>query len=815
MSRRKVYYAHSVEGLAPEEGWQRLDEHLQVVASEARELTAKVGLKTFGEIIGLLHDFGKYSEDFQQYICQNSEKSESLNKREISLKDMKGKIDHSSAGSQYIWEALQTGDASQKQLVGQIMALCIASHHSGLIDCLKPDGTDSFTARIEKSKEATHLEEATSNADGPVLNRIVEALSSSTIQDEFDVFMKKMTAKQSPEITVFGLGLLTRFVLSALLDADRLNTSGRTRCNGFYSDWTGLIAKFEKHIALFSKRNHVDEIRTNISARCLEFSQRERGIYQLTVPTGGGKTLSSLRFALHHAEKNKMDRIIYVIPYTSIIDQNARTVRAILENGPDSHQIVLEHHSNLTPENETQQSKILAENWDAPIVFTTAVQFMETLFGAGTRGARRMHQLANSVIIFDEIQTIPVKVVHLFNNAVNFLTCQCNSTVVLCTATQPLLHEVDVAKGAVQLSSEPEIMPAVNDLFRDLRRVEVMDRSKPAGWTEEEVADLAVQEITDSGSVLIIVNTKSAAQEVHKQCRRRTDAKVLHLSTNMCAEHRSDVLAQVRECLNPASPEPVICVSTQLIEAGVDVDFGTVIRYMAGLDSIAQAAGRCNRNGLRKSGKVYVVNPSHENLDRLADMRIAKDKAERVFGEYLDNPDKFDRDLIGLRAMERYYRYYFFDRAGEMTYPVNRAQIGRDDDLLTLLSTNNLSVEAYKRANRKAPPFFLRQSFKTAAETFKAIDAPTEGVIVPYGDGKQIISDLCAAYDVGKGYDLLKRAQRYAVNMFPNVMARLVEQHCIHEVQEGSGILYLEDQYYSREYGVSTKTLQAMPFLNL
>lgn len=530
--------------------------------------------------------------------------------------------------------------------------------------------------------------------------------------------------------------------------------------------------------------------------------------------------MASLRFALHHAKHHQMKRIIYVIPYTSIIDQNAAFVRSIFENDEDRtkvcyKQIVLEHHSNLTPERDTWQSKLLAENWDAPIVFTTAVQFLETLFAAGTRGARRIHQLANAVIIFDEVQTIPIRSVHLFNNAINFLSGQCGSTVLFCTATQPLLNEVDAQKGAVKLSKSYEIMPNVKDLFQDLRRVEVIDIRKKGGWTKEEIVVCVLHELSRTGSVLVIVNTKAAAQEIFKRCRNEKKP-VFHLSTNMCPAHRMDVLNEVKKYLNPQNAKPVICVSTQLIEAGVDIDFGSVIRYMAGLDSIAQAAGRCNRNGLRSNGRVLIVNPVDENLDKLPDIRIAREKTERVLEEFRNDPAAFNHDLLSPEAMRRYYQYYFFERAHEMAYPVFPRNIGRNDTILSLLSTNSLSVEAYKRTFLKAPPLYLRQSFKTAAEAFSAINAPTEGIIVPYGEeGERIIGGLCAAFEVRKRFDLLKQAQRYSVNLFPNVIKKLSELKYIYEVQEESGIMYLDSRYYSAAFGVSLEQVSQLKTLNV
>lgn len=804
---------------------QSVQEHLVGSSTLASSFAGKIGLSSFGELTGLLHDFGKYSNAFQAYLMSSAGKLNPDDEGYIDSKGMKGKLDHSSAGAQYLWEALRDKN-SLLRLAGQIMSLCIASHHSGLIDCLSPDGTDVFSKRMAKTKDQTHLDEVRTKVDESIRNRINGLLDSSTMESELLQRLKSiLSVGQSPEIREFMSGLLVRFLFSALIDADRLNTAdfenvtaALERYNGYYPKWASLIDKLEDYLAGFKARNQIDKIRTEISLSCLGFACREKGLFHLTVPTGGGKTLASLRFALHHAKYHKMDRIIYVVPYTSIIDQNAAVVRSILERtenepGLNSKQIVLEHHSNLTPEKDTWQSKILSENWDAPIVYTTAVQFLETLFASGTRGVRRMHQLAKAVIIFDEIQTIPIKTVHLFNNAINFLVRQCESTVIFCTATQPLLDEVDARKGAAKFSVNSQMMSDVRGLFKSLRRVDVRDERKIGGWAEDEVVDCALQEMESTGSVLIIVNTKAQAREIYRRCRERSE-QVFHLSTNMCPANRMHVLDKIKECLDPDNNEPVICVSTQLIEAGVDVDFGSVIRYLAGLDSIAQAAGRCNRNGLRSSGRVSIVNPANENLDNLPDIRTAKEKAERVLDEFRIDPASFDNDLQSPAAMARYYSYYFFDRAHEMTYPISPKEVKMNDTLLSLLSTNELSVNAYRRAFKVPPPLHLRQSFETAAEAFKAIDTPTEGVIVPYGEeGKRIIAELSSASQFDEKHYLLKQAQRFSVNMFPHEIKKLRDIGRIHEVQEGSGILCLDSRHYSDELGASVEQVGKMDTL--
>lgn len=252
---------------------------------------------------------------------------------------------------------------------------------------------------------------------------------------------------------------------------------------------------------------------------------------------------------------------------------------------------------------------------------------------------------------------------------------------------------------------------------------------------------------------------------------------------------------------------PTLCISTQLIEAGVDVDFGSVIRLTAGLDSIAQAAGRCNRNGRAKQGLVYVLNPraEDENLTMLPDILIGRDKAERVLDDYEANPEKFGHNRIGPEAMAWYYTNYFFARTNEMSYPISARQIGHDDTLLNLLSDNTIAVGDYKRTKRQAPAIYLRQSFMTAAKAFNAIDAPTRGVIVPYSnDGKELINDFCSAYLPDKEFELLRRAQQFSVNVFPNMLGKLSKDGIVREIREGTGILYLTDsRYYSLEFDLS------------
>ena len=812
---------------------QRLEEHLFGVATKAEVRAAKIGLEKSGELIGLLHDLGKYSKKFQTYLQSAVGMINPDEDDFVDTQGLRGKVDHSTAGAQFVWEELSKR-GQMGQVVGQILALCIASHHSGLIDCLSSDanslGEDIFTRRMQKSDDRTHLREVTANMDERVVKRFNELVSDSNLTDELFQAMRALAEnnKTSEGILRFKVGLLTRFLFSTLIDADRTDTAdfenpgaANRRLKGVYTEWSVLIDRLEEHLQGFTNTRSIDSIRRRISDQCRKSAVRGKGVYTLTVPTGGGKTLASLRFALHHAKRHGMDRIFYFIPFTSIIDQNADVARTILEppnSGIERGIIVLEHHSNITPEVQTWKSKILSENWDAPVIFTTNVQFLETLFGFGTRSVQRMHQLANSVLIFDEIQTLPINCIHLFCNAVNFLVEHCGSTVILCTATQPLLGQVDELKGRLHIAADSEIMSEAETLFVDLRRVEVIDSRKSGGWTNEELAGLALQEVGQSKkkNCLVIVNTKRSAQEIYDICRNRNgrDSSVYHLSTNMCASHRRKKLDEIRAGLS--AEKPLVCISTQLIEAGIDIDFGVVIRFLAGLDSIAQAAGRCNRHGHPERGRVHVVNPRDENIGLLKDIQRGRDDAARVFNEYEKDPSRFNHDLLSPRSISQYFQYYFFDRRGDMAYSVPAKSLGHDDTLLNLLSDNPNAVKEFQRCNERSPNLYLCQSFMAASKAFRAINAPTRGVIVPYGkQGKDIINGLCAAFEPKKQFDLLHEAQQYTVNVFPNELQHLRESGAVREIQEGTDILYLDARYYSQELGLSLTPSEEMEVLHV
>jgi len=823
MSSRYIAHVRKSDGQP-----QSLQTHLTETAEIAKFLASKLDLDQAGELLGLMHDFGKYSRKFQKYIHDETGLfNPDLDDEESTPNG--SKVDHSTAGAQWVYRELRKFGAAQGigELFGQMLGLCIASHHGeGLIDCLDGEGNPKWIERFNKTDELTHLAECEQNADEDVLQKAKELASENLIHSLLKAVKPILSdPARNNKIKEFYLGCMTRFLFSCLIDADRINSSDfereaqkEVRRLTKKPDWQSAIDKLEGKLAGFENRYPIDEIRRLISDDCLKRAADSQGIYTLTVPTGGGKTLASLRYALHHAQKHNLDRIIYIIPYTSIIDQNAQAVREIL--GEDW---VLEHHSNLEPEKQSWQDKLLSENWDKPIVFTTMVQFLDAWFGGGTRGARHIHPMTNSVLIFDEIQTLPVKCVHLFCNVLNWLTAFGKSTAVLCTATQPLLGESGLqnfpeakresiaARGLLKLPAHAEIMGTDEqreELYKKLSRVEIRFNEKSGGWNVDEAGAFLLEQFQTTPSCLFIVNTKKWAQELYQYCKGQNvpPEAIFHLSTNQCAAHRKAIFDTIKARLK--NGEPVICISTQLIEAGVDISMACVIRALGGLDSIAQAAGRCNRHGEKDGkGQVWVLNLQEQDFTRiLPDIQAGKNHAERVFRDFAG------QDILQPAAMERYFEYYFYQRSDEMAYSVKNSATG---SLLDWLSDNALNPYGEKNNKRSKPLPLLMQSFKSAGRAFQAIDAPTHAVIVPYGEGAELIAKLCGEWDPKEMHRTLQKAQRYSVNVFPNVWGKLQKENALHETIEGSGISYLKERYYNDEFGLSLDETSEMTFYDL
>jgi CRISPR-associated endonuclease/helicase Cas3 len=570
------FFAHSVSGQTCNQ-WQTVHEHLVSTAHQAGEFAAAFASREWGDLCGLLHDLGKYSPDFQKRLEGGKP------------------VDHSLAGA---LEAVSFLRSRQLGGLANIVAHVISGHHTGLADGIPGEGEGvSLKERLDASGKIPDYSAWKTEIQLP---RNCPPLPSFSKTDRSSL--------------AFSLFFWTRMLYSCLVDADFLNTEAflqpeKAALRGLYPKIGELRAALNAYLEKLSTQarpGNVNTQRATVLAACRRAAPLEQGLFSLTVPTGGGKTLSSLAFALDHAARHSLRRVIYVIPYTSIIEQTAGVFRVAF--GPALAKAVVEHHANAIEKDKktsaesdwNEDARSLAfENWDAPIIVTTAVQFFESLFAARSSRCRKLHHISGSVVVLDEAQTLPTPLFRPCLAAINELTGMYKTSIVLCTATQPEVGLKPWNRNG--LENVREIAPDVPKLFRELERVTVEFTDKM------ELPELAAR-LSGHERALCIVNTRAQARDVCELLRASVqDGKALfHLSTWMCPAHRQAVLQQIKAMLlDPASP-PMLLVATSLIEAGVDQDWPVVYRALTGLDSIAQAAGRCNREGRLERGRTFV-----------------------------------------------------------------------------------------------------------------------------------------------------------------------------------------------------------------
>lgn len=559
---------------------QSIKEHLEGTAERAGEFAEKFGKKEWGYCCGMLHDIGKYSEEFQRKIQE----------------DTNDRVDHATAGAQVCKE--RGGYYS-------ILSYCIAGHHAGLPDYGNTAMSSSLCGRWKKRICDYHAYK--------------DEIKIPKLDTDPIVFSKDRNMD-------FALGTFIRMLYSCLVDADFLDTesfmkNGDTGRNSGESMET-LQNRLEKHISEWLKNTDTDTIngrRTEILKNCIKEGKQKEGIFRLTVPTGGGKTLASLAFALEHAVKNHKDRIIYVIPYTSIIEQNAQVFREIL--GEDN---VLENHCNVDYESseEFKPMQLASENWDKPVVVTTNVQFFESLFANKSSKCRKLHNIANSVVILDEAQMLPMDYLKPCTAMLQELVDGYRTSIVLCTATQPTLDAFFRENALIK-----ELCPRMEEQFQFFQRVNYQNLGK-IRW------DDLLEKLKRENNALCIVNTKKAAQMIYKEI---DGEGIYHLSTSMYPKHRKRVLKKIRERLK--NNEKCIVISTSLVEAGVDLDFARVYRQIAGLDSMIQAAGRCNREGKRKLSDSMVYIFDLEESYPVQSQRQQMDVSKGILQDYADIAD--------------------------------------------------------------------------------------------------------------------------------------------------------------------------------
>ncbi len=768
---------------------QLLKTHLLESQQIAELLGSKLGLKYVAGLCGLLHDIGKYSPDFQTYIYEAVFRPD-----ETTYK--RGEIDHSTAGGKLIFEILhQEKNTPQEKILAEIVGNAIISHHSNLKDYLSTERDSPFLSRVVQ-KEI------------PNYNMIKESFFEDVISyTELLAYIQKAVE----EIKRIGTNyktfvFVTKYIFSCLIDADRTNTrdfeSGNSEnktakhsdlFHNYYDSLMQHLGDLKKN----GKHTPINTLRERMSQECEDFASKPSDIYTLSIPTGGGKTLASFRYALKHSLQYQKQRIIYIVPYTTIIEQNANEIRNILND--DEH--ILEHHSNVVQETEDeydalddgyiakkQKLKLAKDNWDSPVIFTTLVQFLNVFYAKGNRNTRRLHNLANAVIIFDEVQKVPTKCISLFNEAVNFLKRDAHSSVVLCTATQPTLENVP---DPIQIKEE--IIQNLDEVADAFKRVDIIDKTKKP-MTNQDIADWISEDIHQLGSTLIIFNTKSVVKELYALLKDR-GIPVYHLSTSMCAAHRKECLEAIQTKLE--SQEPFVCVTTQLIEAGVNVSFDCVIRSVAGLDSIAQAAGRCNRHGKYATKPVYIIQHAQEKLSRLKEIKFGKEASTSLLAMYRKKPERYNRSLLSQKAMKEYFINFYQKNEADLTFFVPKIE---GHLFKILLEQRPNEVKSYKSKTSVSYPLSLRSGLDTTAKYFHVIDDNTTSLIVPYDKGKDILVKLNSNQQIDELSSLLKSAQQYSIQVYPQVFQELVNAQAL--VSHFDGMIYeLKDGFYDEEYG--------------
>ena len=799
---KAVIYVYYIAHIRQQDGKiQTVQEHLEAVRTLSEEFGKKIGAKYLAGLSGLLHDLGKNTTLFKDYIKDAVENPDNPPPR--------GSVDHSTAGGKLLFQQFYHQSQSPfEKLAIEWIAMCIISHHSGLRDFLTPDLSSDLLRRVEE-KELPQFEEAVDHLFASHISEDELSHYFTKTVDEVKILLQKVKENGLQPIAA---SLVIKYIFSCLIDADRTNTRmfeeneeitpAVDKTAFFKKSYVSLMNKIHSFENSKQASQPINLLRSEMSNQCEEFAANPSGIYTLSIPTGGGKTLASLRYALKHSILHQKERIIYIVPYTTIIEQNATTVREILKD--EEH--ILEHHSNVIEKSigddedydpVAKKLKLAKDNWDSPIIFTTMVQFLNVFYSKGTRNSRRLHQLANSVIIFDEVQSVPIKCISLFNEALNFLSKIGNSSIVLCTATQPAL---DFVENKLKISTNAEMIKNMPTVSKSFKRVNIIDKTTPDGLDASQIKEFILEEMNTVNSVLVILNTKTAVRKLFEQLNEeREDYQLFHLSTSMCATHRKEILEEVKAALS--NDEKVICVSTQLIEAGVDISFECVIRSLAGLDSIAQAAGRCNRHGEDGLRNVYIIKSADEVLSKLKEIKIGGEKTKRILGEFKDNPDMFGGDLLSPEAMTFYFKYYFDEIASDLHYWIQEIEKNAFD----LLNVNQDLFSAYYHKNQSVFPLVCRQSFATVESHFQVIDNPTKSIIVPYNDeAKQLMADLNGELDIRELSSLLKSAQQYVINVYTHEFDQLDKEGNIDLLLHGN-VYALKEIAYSEKRGLDLK----------
>jgi len=782
---------------------QMLKDHLINVSLLSQRSGKNVGLESAARLAGLLHDMGKGSSNFQEYL-----KKAALNPYDTAKR---GSVYHTPTGAIYAYERWYGSGKNLEAITAQILSLAVRGHHGGLPDCVGPDTHSPYLDSLRQDKDRLQYQEAVSF--------FLKEIATETELD--DLFQKAcsevatLLRRMERQLWPYTQGMLARILLSIVVDADRWDTACFEKNEDPFqeeerTDWHDLSERLERRLKGYSRESVIGQIRGKISDACKDAAVYPPGIYTLTVPTGGGKTLSSLRYALNHAAVTEnRSRILYIIPYNTILEQNSDELRRALDGYPG----ILEHYGVFTSEREgedgerkEQEHLLLTERWDAPIIMTSVVQFMDTLYRAENTCARRLHRLARSVLIFDEIQALPKHCRTLFERAMQFLASVLDCTVLLCTATQPKLN----------LPSQPLLPDKLSDEMTSvLKRTKLIDETRRPRNNDEAARDIAAL-AERYGSVLVIVNTKAVAAKLFGFIENlisasQLDAECIHLSTNLCPAHRLSQIERMKRLLKEKKRR-VICVSTMLIEAGVDISFPCVVRSLAGLPSILQAAGRCNRHfDWPDGGDVYVWHLTAENLGPLEEISkglratlSAVQLCAEGEGAALDSPEVFEQYLsCEEQSYPAKHFDYFWDKKLEITLT---DMLGSNQEL-------RKETEFDPQTGRKCKDLRLFQAFSTAGNAFRVIDEDTVNVLTPYGKGRELAALLCAEQPLRERIRTLRQAQLYSVAIRRSAIQRLARDGVLFPLGE-TGLYAIREAYYDSKALGLIRQEQEMGFLN-
>lgn len=799
-----MHIAHIRKGADGDIYVQTAAEHSRNAARYASACLECISLSQAAYLAALLHDMGKFTEEFRSYL-----------EAAVEGKDVrKGSVIHTHTAVRYLLERRHKACfESFQDMTAELLAYAAAAHH-GLFDCVN----EAHELGLEHRKHfdegryregVTHfLSECAGEAE---LDALFEAADR-----ELQVYYQWVNQQQNDagKETFFHLGLLSRLLLSAVVEGDRRDTrffmNARKTWTAELSAtetvcWLKWLANVELLLGNKPGGGAVHRARQVISEQCAEAALREGGIYRLNVPTGAGKTLSSLRYALRHAAEFNKSRIIFTAPLLSVLEQNA----AVIREAVGDEEAVLEHHSNVVQENLSQDElgryELLCECWEAPIIVTTLVQLLYTCFGGKMSAVCRFHALCNAVLIIDEVQTVPLNMLSLFNLCINFLAGICKTTVVLCSATQPCLEAVNHPITGPMV----DMVPVNEQLWTAFRRSRLKDAGK---YRLREIPDFIHKKMRNCGSLLLICNTKIQAQYVY-ECLRQLESTAVcfHFSAAMCPQHRRDVLAELYSTLEKQRKggRKVICISTQVMEAGVDISFEQVVRLLAGMDNAVQSAGRANRNGeLAKPADVWLLNCEDEDLKHMPDMLRAKTASEKLLYEFRQEPALFEGSLDSDTAIRRYY-HFLYEASGEGKAVRSReCPPGIGDYILqeTQLSLYDLlSVnQKYTLGQPGMERYGLHQAFAQAGERFRVFDEESISVLVPYGAGRELIREIEkseASLNLKVRSELLKKARAYTISLFSYQKERLSAQGGLICLMDGA-VLALGEQYYDELLGL-------------